>query len=177
MVPHHRVIPAKAGTPMLNRQRPNRGPRLRGDDPVVALSGEQPTCPRSNSSTPPIPSHHFHQTYLRSLPRAYTPHIRPPLGRTSTANDAGVGQADAGGSSLPWDRRRPPDSTEGSARLRSSRRPADREARASHTKTHGAYAPRGLRSFGNGQGEAGSPRLHQRPGASGCVSVSKQGGS
>src|SRR3569832_1993468 len=56
---------------------------------------------------------HIRQTYPRCFQRAYTPLIRPPLGRTSTANDAGVGQADAGGSSLPWDRSRPPDLTGG----------------------------------------------------------------
>src|SRR3569623_1882603 len=66
----------------------------------VTLSFTTPICP-------------FRQTYPRSFQHAYTALIRPPLGRTSTANDAGVGQADAGGSSLPWDRRRPPDLTGG----------------------------------------------------------------
>src|SRR3569833_2984265 len=110
MVPTTESFPRKREPPLTELAASNRGPRLRGDDPVVAeRSGLKQHAPLSLTHSPTTPIRHFPQRYLRRFRRAYTHHIRPPLGRTSTANDAGVGQADAGGSSLPWDRRRPPD--------------------------------------------------------------------
>src|SRR3569833_3861699 len=129
MVPTTESFPRKREPPLTELAASNRGPRLRGDDPVVdERSGLEQHAPLSLTHSPTTPIRHFHQTYLRPFHRAYTALIRPPLGRTSTANDAGVGQADAGGSSLLWVRWRPLDPTVGAARLRSSRRPADREA-------------------------------------------------
>src|SRR3569623_3663082 len=102
-------------------------------------------APISLTLSPTTPIRPFRQTYPRCFGLAYTPHIRPPLGRTSTANAAGVWTGSRGGIVPPVGSQTTAGPHGRSARLRTSRRPADREARASHTKTLGAYASRGLR--------------------------------
>ena len=108
---------------------------------------------QDSSDTPPSPIPQSHQllptisrklisgpSSARILPSS-APHSDGRRRRTTRGLDRQT-RGDRPSRGIAGDRRTP----QGSARLRSSRRPADREARASHTKTLGAYASRGLRS-------------------------------
>ena len=95
--PPTKSFPRKREPPFTDPTASNRGPRLRGDDPVVVLSiGTANGWPNELSSarsiqrtkkmhaliritrSSPTPICHFRQTYLRCFQRAYTGSHPPP---------------------------------------------------------------------------------------------------